>query len=278
VEELLRIYYKSIGRGAVLMLNATPDTTGLIPEEDMKRYAEFGRELERRFSQPLAGTAGTGREIVLELGGEKNVNHVILMEEYNEGERVRAFTVSALVNKTWTTVIQNGSMIGRKQIFPFETVRASALKLEIRESEGTPLIRSFEAYNVTNIDIKALCAALAEPRELYNSLTHAWVETGGAPAGVWTEYTLDISHCVLEAGQYRLSFNPPKEGKFEVKDAVLVLEGIKTAGLVEDLGEGVYRITRSAAVDGDYGKSTALRFRCRRDKAGNGVAVDVKKI
>jgi hypothetical protein len=63
-----------------------------------------------------------------------------------------------------------------------------------------------------------------------------------------------------------------------VKDAVLVLEGMETAGLVEDLGEGVYRVTRSAAVDGGYGKSTALRFRYRRDKAGDGVAVDIKKI
>jgi alpha-L-fucosidase len=277
VEELVQIYYKSVGRGAVLLLNATPNTAGRIPEGDMKRYGEFGRELERRFSKPLALTSGEGRELTLELGGVKEINHVILMEDYSQGERVRAFSVSALVDKQWTPVIRNGSMIGRKQIIPFETLLASALRLDIGESEGTPRIRSFEAYKVTNIDMKALCAAMTESGELYNLLVHAWVEAT-APAGIWTEYTLDISHCVLEAGQYRVTIKQPEEGKFETKDAVLVLEGIETAGFVEELGQGDYRVTRTAAVDGDYGKSTALRFRYRRDKAGNSVAVDVMKI
>jgi alpha-L-fucosidase len=279
VEELVQIYYKSVGRGAVLMLNATPNTAGRIPEDDMKCYSEFGKELNRRFSDPLALTGGRGNEFVLELSGVKKVNHIILMEDYTEGEKVRAFTISALVNNEWINIIPDGSMIGRKQIFPFETVEASALKLEISESKGTPLINSFKAYYVKNVDMQELCAAMAKSGELYNVLTHAWLETG-APAGVWTEYTLDISHCVLEAGQYQVTFNQPqpKEGKIEIKNAVLVLEGIKTAGLVEKLGKGVYRITRSAAVSGAYGKSTALRFRYRRDKAGNGVSVDVKKI
>jgi alpha-L-fucosidase len=276
VDELMRIYYKSVGRGAVLMLNATPDTTGRIPEGDMKRYGEFGQELERRFSRPLAKTSGTGKELILELDGDREVNHVFLMEDYREGERVRAFTVSALVNDKWVTIIKNGSMIGRKQIFPFETVKASKLKLEISESRGTPLIRSFEAGNVTGIDLKALCAAMQENRELLDVLTHVTMETGG-PAGVWTEYTLDISHCVLEAGQYQVKFNPPRDGTFEVRDAVLVLEGIETDGLVEDLGNGTYRITRSAAVDSAYGKSTALRFHYKRDKPGDHISADVKK-
>jgi alpha-L-fucosidase len=277
VEELVRIYYKSAGCGAVLMLNATPDTTGRIPAGDMQTYAAFGRELARRFSRPLAGCGGTGREITLELGGEKDVNHVILMEDYRSGERVRAFTVSAREGGAWTSLIRHGSMIGRKQIFPFETVRTRALKLEISESAGTPLIRAFEAYNVTDIDIRALCAAMAESGELYNALSHARVETG-APAGAWAEYTLDISHCVSAAGQYRLTFARPAEGDFEVEDAVLLLEGRETAGLVEDLGDGVYRVTRSAAVDGVYGKSTALRFRCRLGSPGDGIAVDVRKL
>ncbi|MDR2136415.1 MAG: alpha-L-fucosidase [Treponema sp.] len=277
LEELVRIYYKSVGRGAVLLLNATPDTAGRIPEGDMKRYGEFGKELERRFSKPLAAAGGTGNEIVLELGGAKEVNHVILMEDYAEGERVRAFTVSALADGQWAMIIRDGSMIGRKQIVPFETVTASALKLEIGESVGTPHISSFEAYNVKDTDMKALCAAMAGFGELHNALAHAWVETGG-PAGEWAEYVLDISHCVLEAGQYRVTFRQPDDGKLETKEAVLVLEGIETAGLVEELGKGVYRVTRSAGVDGDYGKSTALRFRYRRDKAGDGVSVDVRKI
>ena len=45
LEELMEIYYKSVGYGGVLLLNSTPDTTGLIPSDDVKLYAEFGKEI-----------------------------------------------------------------------------------------------------------------------------------------------------------------------------------------------------------------------------------------
>ena len=39
LDELMDIYYKSVGRGGVLLLNSTPNTNGLIPEGDLKLYA-----------------------------------------------------------------------------------------------------------------------------------------------------------------------------------------------------------------------------------------------
>ncbi|MFT4024013.1 MAG: hypothetical protein QM664_09555 [Flavihumibacter sp.] len=46
----MKIYYRSAGRGAVMLLNATPDTLGVIPPADVARFAELGKEIERRFS------------------------------------------------------------------------------------------------------------------------------------------------------------------------------------------------------------------------------------
>ena len=51
--QLIECYYKSVGYGAVMLLNATPDTTGLIPKEDVERYKELGNEIDRRFSKPV---------------------------------------------------------------------------------------------------------------------------------------------------------------------------------------------------------------------------------
>jgi alpha-L-fucosidase len=42
VDRLMDMYYRSVGRGAVLLLNNTPDPSGLIPEADARRSAEFG--------------------------------------------------------------------------------------------------------------------------------------------------------------------------------------------------------------------------------------------
>ena len=67
VAQLLEMYYRSVGHGAVLLLNQTPDTSGRIPEADARRAAEFGAEIRRRFTRPLAETNGTGSVVDLAL-------------------------------------------------------------------------------------------------------------------------------------------------------------------------------------------------------------------
>jgi len=64
IDELMDIYYKSAGYGSVLLLNSTPDTTGVIPAGDVKTYADFGKEITRRFSKPVAAIKErTGQEV-----------------------------------------------------------------------------------------------------------------------------------------------------------------------------------------------------------------------
>ena len=47
VEALMEMYERSVGHGAVLLLNHTPDPTGAIPEADARRAAEFGADLHQ---------------------------------------------------------------------------------------------------------------------------------------------------------------------------------------------------------------------------------------
>lgn len=65
VAHLVDLYERSVGHGAVLLLNHTPDPTGRIPDADVKRGAEFAAEIHRRYGTPLAESAGEGD--VLEL-------------------------------------------------------------------------------------------------------------------------------------------------------------------------------------------------------------------
>jgi alpha-L-fucosidase len=53
LDGLVQVYYDSIGRGANLLVNMTPDPTGRIPEAEVKRLAEFGVKIQR-FSHPVA--------------------------------------------------------------------------------------------------------------------------------------------------------------------------------------------------------------------------------
>ena len=93
VDHLMDMYYRTVGHGAVLLLDLTPDKTGLIPEADAKRAAEFGAEITRRFGVWTARTNGLGSQLELMLSKPTVIDHVISMEDIRSGERVREYVV-----------------------------------------------------------------------------------------------------------------------------------------------------------------------------------------
>ena len=61
LENLMNMYYKSTGRNSSLILGLTPNADGLLPQPDVNRLKEFGDEINRRFSNPIASISGTGK-------------------------------------------------------------------------------------------------------------------------------------------------------------------------------------------------------------------------
>jgi len=57
VEELMRIYYQSVGRNGLLLLNVPPDQRGLIACEDSLRLMEFAGALQSVFAHDLTENA-----------------------------------------------------------------------------------------------------------------------------------------------------------------------------------------------------------------------------
>lgn len=148
VNDLLDIYYKSVGRGAVLLLNATPNTDGLIPTGDVQRYIEFGEELQRRFANPLGQTSGKGNIHTIRFDKPSKINQFMIMEDYRQGERIRRYVVEVRrPDGKWKT-INSGSSVGRKRIVMFEPVTATQVTLRITKNVNEPLIRDFKVYFV----------------------------------------------------------------------------------------------------------------------------------
>ncbi|KAI4989570.1 hypothetical protein ZWY2020_036887 [Hordeum vulgare] len=54
LSQLLNIYYTSVGRNCVLLLNAPPNTTGLVEDADIARLREFRAAVTRIFGTDLA--------------------------------------------------------------------------------------------------------------------------------------------------------------------------------------------------------------------------------
>jgi alpha-L-fucosidase len=147
LERLLVLYYRSVGRGANLLLGVAPDKSGRIPEPDRRRLLDFGTVLRERFENPLGSTQGEAKELELVLPRKQAVDHVVLQEKLTLGERVRRYTVEVRSDAEWN-VVAAGLGMGHKQIHWFEPVETTKLRLRVTESSATPHIRQLAAYQV----------------------------------------------------------------------------------------------------------------------------------
>lgn len=145
LEELMKLYYLSVGRGCVLLINTSPDTTGLIPAKDAARLREFGNEIRKRFENPIASTSGEGKLVTLQLSKPEKIDHFILMEDTKYGERVRSFMVEGYSNNKWKPLF-NGSAIGHKLIIQFPAISVSSVRLRVLSAVEKPQIKDFSVF------------------------------------------------------------------------------------------------------------------------------------
>ena len=148
LDDLMECYYKSVGYGSVFLLNSTPNTSGLIPEADRNLYKAFGDEIDRRFKVPISSIENKrGKVIMLELPKAQKINHIITMEDYRLGHRIREYRIEGFVNNEWIE-LNTGQSIGRKKIDYFNDVELSKIRLTITKHVNEPIIRSLSTYYV----------------------------------------------------------------------------------------------------------------------------------
>lgn len=219
VRQLLEIYYRSVGRGAQLLLNVSPDRTGHVPAEDTARLREFGDEARRRFGTPVGETAGMGRVVTLHFPEARRVDHVVLQEALASGERVREYRIEGMVDGAWT-LLGTGSAIGHKRIQPVGPVMASALRFTATASAAAPRIRSFAAF-----------ATGAAPPPTWEQPAQLWADDA---VGAWTDgrCDVDLTRKIPAAAPYRLRFVGTGGAAVSLSEVVLTLGGAPQPQLV----------------------------------------------
>jgi alpha-L-fucosidase len=220
LDQLLSIYYRSVGRGAQLLLNIPANRDGLLSKPDCEVAGAFGKEIKRRFGTSIAETRGNGRTIVLPLQKPMRVDTVILQEDTKLGERVRAYTLDGQVNGQWKR-LATGSAIGQKRIQPVPGETVSALRLVADESVGVPALRRFAAFDTQT-----------SPPQDWNAASELW---SAHLAGKWTNsrFSIDLSKSISIAGQYALRFKPTQGVVKRVSDVNLTLGGVSNSALVK---------------------------------------------
>ncbi|HIA47804.1 MAG TPA: hypothetical protein EYN96_07505, partial [Candidatus Hydrogenedentes bacterium] len=148
--QMMEAYDSSIGLGANLLVNMTPDTDGLIPTAEAGMLTTFGAALKKRFSD-MKGTVSSKddwteeKPLVLKFDHPTAVTDVVIEEDLRQGQRIQAYSIEYFINGSWSP-FGKGSSIGRKRIHTFKPIEAEALRLTILQSTSVPHIRAFSAY------------------------------------------------------------------------------------------------------------------------------------
>ncbi len=279
VEQLMNLYYKSVGRGAVLLLNSTPDTTGLIPVSHVKRYAEFGKEIKKRFAHPIKKTSGNTQELILDLGKPTVVNHCILQEQLEKGQRVTSYTIEGLDKGDKWILLSKGTSIGNKKIDYFPNVSVSQVRLRIQSSKSTPQISNFAVYQVES-DLSDILAMNNLEKPIVIS---SW-EKDTYSEEEWTDVVFDLTPYVNSIGHYDIVFNllagdyiTRQPTGLQFKDWKLEMYGKEfPEGITKLEGKNVFRITRSQQTLDEF--PTRLRMKIKRNPAKSTGEVTIQRI
>lgn len=168
-EKLNDIYFSSVGRNGVLLLNIPPDRRGRIHTSDSLRLAEWaalrknifdtnlvagasasiGRNAIRRITDPsdatdISLTSATGM-VELNFNDPVSFSVLSLQENIRHGQRVEAFILEQFVNGEWKEIIK-GTTIGYKRLLSFPMVTTNRVRLRLPESRGEIRLASFGLY------------------------------------------------------------------------------------------------------------------------------------
>jgi len=144
-DQLLEMYERSVGRGGVLLLNNTPDRSGLIPETDAVRSAEMGELIAAHFGVAVCSTSGKGTELIAQPSAPTTVGRVVLQEDIKSGQRVRGYVLEGLVGDAWKPLAK-GTTIGSKRIERFEPITVASVRLRVTDSRAEPIIRNMSLH------------------------------------------------------------------------------------------------------------------------------------
>ncbi len=176
---LMKIYYESVGRNSLLLLNVPPDTRGHIYEADSLRLMAFRAALDYVLSVNYAEGAMISASdvrgdsemfspanlldedydsywavddgimtpyVTLEFDSPRTFNRVMLQEYIPLGQRVYSFTVEAMSEDGQWTEIARETTIGYKRIVLVPQTTAVALRVNITGALACPVLNRLALY------------------------------------------------------------------------------------------------------------------------------------
>ena len=181
-EQLLDIYYNSVGRGSNLILNIPPNSKGLFGDADIRALEGFSELLKKEFAHCVndqikkasaTGVRGgssaykaqrvldddpatywttdddcTTASLTFTFKQPTTVNRAMLCEYLPLGQRIAAFSLEAQHESGEWKEVTTATTIGHKRLLRFDDVTTKALRIHILDAKACPTLSEVKFYAV----------------------------------------------------------------------------------------------------------------------------------
>jgi alpha-L-fucosidase len=178
LQHLVDLYFKSVGRNSVLLVNVPPDRRGLVADPDVKRLGEFKAAIDSMTKTNLAAgksvtadavrgkdatfatanvldgkletywaaeDGATSGRLEVDLGAPTEFNLINIQEPIELGERSKKYRIEAELDGKWVTLAR-GTIIGHRNMVSVPRTTAQKVALVIEVARGVPAIAEFGIY------------------------------------------------------------------------------------------------------------------------------------
>jgi alpha-L-fucosidase len=144
-DQLVGLYFTSVGRNSKLLLNVPPTREGLLHATDVARLGEMHERLTALFAQDHTSgakkswrtTGDHGAVAELDLRRTVSVGITSLREDIEHGQCVAKYVLEGSDGGDWK-VLSRGTTIGYCRLARFTPVQVRRLRLTIEDAAATP--------------------------------------------------------------------------------------------------------------------------------------------
>ena len=161
-KDLVNLYYESVGRNSLLLLNIPPNRDGLLSDADVASIREFRRILDETFSTNLVvdklkqtssklftySALPLNKPLEVALKIEASFDRIMLQENIAHGQQIVDGQVEYWDGKAWQ-LIKPFTTVGYKRLLRFPAVRASRIRLIITHAKGPVELADVGVYKAS---------------------------------------------------------------------------------------------------------------------------------
>jgi alpha-L-fucosidase len=145
VDDLVALYFSSVGRNSKLLLNVPPTRAGRLHDTDVARLRGMRGRIETLFDEDLAAApraswrraSTTGAEAEMDLGRTVRVGLARLEEDISRGQAVARYTLYGSDGGAWQP-LSSGTTIGYARLDRFPPTPIRRIRLVVDQTVAAP--------------------------------------------------------------------------------------------------------------------------------------------